>query len=70
MKETLEAAYNAGLQARTKLAGAAPWPMRDVGDGFGAPNRDVLRAFFDAHAPDINSGMTPPGRQWFDCCRE
>jgi len=63
MKKTLEAAYNAGLQGGTKLAGAAPWPMRDVQDTFGAANTDVLRAFFEAHSPDINSGVAQPSGQ-------
>jgi len=63
MRATLEAAYDFGSQGGTKLAGAAPWPMRDVGDGFGAVNTDVLREFFDAHSPDINSGVAQPSGQ-------
>src|SRR5580704_1498159 len=63
MRATLEAAFTSGSQGGTKLAGAAPWPMRDVGDGFGPANTEVLKEFFDAHSPDINSGVPPPGRQ-------
>jgi hypothetical protein len=60
MRATLEDAYNSGSQGGTKLAGAAPSPMRDVGDGFGAANVDVLKEFFDAHSTDMNSGVAPP----------
>jgi hypothetical protein len=49
MQKTLEAAYNAGSQGGTKLAGAAPWSMRDVQDTFGPANTDVLRNFVAAH---------------------
>jgi len=63
MRATLEAAYDSGSQGGTKLAGAAPWPMRDVGDGFGAANADLLREFFDAHSPDINCGVAQPRGQ-------
>jgi hypothetical protein len=61
MRATLEDAFTAVLPSGAGLAGGAAWSMRDVGDTFGAANTDVLRAFFDAHAPDINSGVTPPG---------
>jgi len=54
VRVTLEAAYAAGL------AGAAPWPMRDVSDGYGAASTAHLRQFFDAHVADINAGV-PPG---------
>jgi hypothetical protein len=63
MTATLEDAYNSGSQGGTKLAGAAPWPTRDVGDGFGAANTEVLKEFFDAHSPDINSGVAQPSGQ-------
>jgi hypothetical protein len=51
MRVTLEAAYSSGL------AGAAPWPIRDVGDGYGAANTDALRQFFDGHSSDMNTGV-------------
>jgi hypothetical protein len=54
MQKTLEAAYNAGSQGGTKLAGAAPWSMRDVQDTFGPANTDVLRNFVAAHSADPN----------------
>jgi hypothetical protein len=59
MGATLEGAYNSGSQGGMKLAGAAPWPMRDVGDGYGAADAVVLKQFFDAHSGDINSGVPP-----------
>lgn len=57
MRAALEAAYNSGSQGGMKLAGAAPWPMRDVGDGFGAADPVALRQFVLDHSPDINSGL-------------
>jgi hypothetical protein len=48
MATILEQAYTLGL------AGAAPWPMRDVGDGLGAALPVALKQFYDAHAQDIN----------------
>lgn len=49
MATILGQAYTLGL------AGAAPWAMRDVHDGIGAANSDVLTDFYRAHAPDINT---------------
>jgi hypothetical protein len=49
MMGALGDAYTAGL------AGAAPWPMRDVSDGYGAADPVALKGFVLAHAPDINS---------------
>jgi hypothetical protein len=61
MRARLEDAFNAVLPSGAGLAGAAPWSMRDVGDGFGPGNTDVLREFSDAHSPDINSGVARTG---------
>ena len=61
MRATLEDAFNAVLPNGMKLAGAAPWSMRDVQDTFGPANTVVLREFFDAHSPDINSGVARNG---------
>jgi hypothetical protein len=61
MRARLEDAFNAVLPSGVGLAGAAPWSMRDVQDTFGPANTDVLREFFDAHSPDINSGVARNG---------
>jgi hypothetical protein len=59
MTQLLGQAYTLQLTGGTELAGAAPWPMRDVGDGFGAASSDVLTDFYRANAPDINSCLAP-----------
>jgi hypothetical protein len=59
MTMLLKQAYTLELAGGAKLAGAAPWPMRDVGDGLGAADKVALKQFYDAHAPDINSCPAP-----------